>query len=69
METVEALNRAADEVLTAIDAGDTGIRDVVNLVVNVAAYFAEFPKATLDDAIRASYGGVEPNIVLGWALT
>jgi len=60
------LSRAADMVLDAIDAPDTGVRDAINLVVNVAGHLLEHPDASLEDAIAASYQE-EPETVLGWA--
>lgn len=54
-----AMNRAADDVLEAIDAPDEGTRDAVNLVVNAAMTYLEKPGATLTDAITENYS-IEP---------
>lgn len=65
-EQVEgALNRAADDVLDAIKAGDEGERDVANLVVNAGLHYLEHPQATLATAITAEYDDAAET-VLGW---
>lgn len=50
-----AMNRAADDVLEAIQAPDEGTRDAVNLVVNAALTYLDAPDATLQDAIEENY--------------
>lgn len=50
-----AFNRAADEILEATGAPDTGIRDAVNLVVNAGVTYLASPEASLQDAIDACY--------------
>jgi hypothetical protein len=62
----DALNRAADTVLEATDAGDEGPRDLINLHVNTAAGLLENPEATLQEVIEASYSE-PPAVVIGWA--
>lgn len=54
-EVSQALNRAADDVLGAINAPDEGVRDAVNLVVNAAMTYLDTPDATLDEAIEENY--------------
>lgn len=54
-EISAALNRAADDVLTAINAPDEGTRDAVNLVVNAALTYLDAPDATLDAVIEENY--------------
>jgi hypothetical protein len=49
------MNRAADDVLEAINAPDEGTRDAVNLVVNAAMTYLGTPDATLQDAIDSNY--------------
>jgi hypothetical protein len=61
-----AANRAANEILEAIDAPEEGVRDALNLQVNATAYFLEHPDATLADAITANYSE-RPEAVLAWA--
>jgi hypothetical protein len=61
-----AANRAANEILEAIDAPEEGVRDALNLQVNATAYFLEHPDATLADAITANYSE-RPETVLAWA--
>lgn len=50
-----AANRAANDVLEAIDAPDEGVRDAINLVVNATLTYLEHPDATLQEAIGANY--------------
>jgi hypothetical protein len=54
-EVGKALNRAADGILEAVEAGDEGLRDAVNLLVNAASYYLEHPRASLDEAIAVCY--------------
>lgn len=49
-DVVALLNVAADDVLDAVGAADTGTRDVVNLLVNLFALRVDQPTATLLDA-------------------
>jgi hypothetical protein len=55
----QTLNSAADDVLEAIDAPDEGVRDAINLVVNVAMHYLEHPEPSdahsVQSAIDASY--------------
>lgn len=50
-----AANRAADDILDAIDAGDEGQRDLANLLVNTTLFYLTYPKGTLTEAIEAAY--------------
>lgn len=61
-----ALNRAADDILEAIEYSETGKRDVANLVVNAGVHYLSHPEATLDEAIIANYDGVDPAEVIDW---
>jgi hypothetical protein len=59
------LNRAADDVLDAVRAPDEGVRDVVNLVVNVALTRLDVPDAELELVAQRCYS--EPlATVLDW---
>lgn len=60
-----AFNRAADEIIEAIDAGDEGKRDVVNAVINVGMHYLKHPGEDLENALGASYGS-DPSEVLDW---
>lgn len=64
-ELAQAANRAAEDILTRIDAGDEGERDLVNLQINATGVYLRDPNATLDDAIRECYQ-LEPDEVLDW---
>lgn len=64
-EVEGAFNRAADDILDAIDAPDTGVRDAINLVVNAGLHYlaadVDFQARirdhtpTLEEAIKANY--------------
>lgn len=60
-----ALNRAAEDILAAINAPDEGVRDAINAIVNVAAHYLDWPNDTLQEALDASYGDDSVN-VLDW---
>lgn len=64
-DVIVALNRAGDDILEAIGEPETGKRDVVNLLVNAGTHYLEHPKATLGEAIDASYGE-DAGEVIGW---
>jgi DNA-binding transcriptional ArsR family regulator len=61
-----AYNKAADEVLEAIDAPDEGVRDAINLIVNAGAFFLKQPDAHLPEAIKDAYQE-DAQTVLDWA--
>jgi len=62
-----ALNEAADTVIDEVGiAPDTGKRDSINLVVNIALHWLfTNPDATLAEVIGANYDD-SPETVLGW---
>jgi carbon storage regulator len=59
-------NRAAADIIAAIDAGE-GPRDLVNLTVSTLAAYLRDPAATLTDAIAAAYSQPAEVVVLRWA--
>lgn len=61
-----ALNSAADDILAALDAGDHGVRDVVNLLVNAAAHYLQRPGDDLQHVVAANYDTATLADVLGW---
>lgn len=50
-----AFNEAADAILDASQAPDTGARDAINLVVNVGLTYLQNPELELHEAIAANY--------------
>jgi hypothetical protein len=50
----QTLNRAADDVLEAIDAPDEGVRDAINLVVNVAMHYLAHPEPSDAHSVQAA---------------
>ena len=62
----ENMNRAANDILEALEPlPDTGVRDIINLMVNTTAHYLDFPDATLAEAIEATYNE-DPETVLDW---
>lgn len=51
----EALNSAADDILDAADLPDTGTRDAVNFLVNVAGERLSDPNIPLAQVAREGY--------------
>lgn len=65
-DVIDALNRAGDDIIEAIDPPAEGKRDVVNLLVNAGTHYLAHPQATLREAIVASYDGEDPAEVIEW---
>jgi hypothetical protein len=64
-DVMTVLNRAADDVLDAAEAEDQGLRDAVNLVVNVAGSYLSGEASTVEEAVTINYDDDLPTI-LGW---
>jgi hypothetical protein len=54
-EILECLNSAADQILEAVDAPDTGLRDAMNLVVNATAHYLQHGHVGLAAVVEAGY--------------
>jgi hypothetical protein len=67
-QVINALNRAADDILDAVEAGDEGARDALNLVVNSAAAYLRGSAADLQDVVQQSYDA-DYSTVLSWIRT
>lgn len=50
-----ALNRAADDIISAAELPDTGTIDALNLLVNAAVSYLTDPGITLADVARDNY--------------
>ena len=55
-QVLDALNHAADDILDAVDAGDEGLRDGINLMVNATIAYLRGDAANLHDVADVSYG-------------
>ncbi|MGI5185473.1 hypothetical protein ACQEVZ_55445 [Dactylosporangium sp. CA-152071] len=64
-QVTDALNRAADDILDAVDAGDEGLRDAMNLVVNATAAYLTGQAHNLLEVVRQGYENDYPT-VLSW---
>jgi hypothetical protein len=64
-EVSDALNQAADDILDAVDAGDEGLRDGLNLMVNATLSYLAGEADNLQDVVESNYGD-EYDTVLGW---
>ena len=61
----DALNNAADDILNAVDAGEQGLRDALNLIVNAAVAYLTGRAQNLQQVVEQGYdAGYEE--VLGW---
>lgn len=61
----EALNRAADDILDAVGAGDQGLRDAMNLIVNAATDYLTGQASDLSAVIEHNYDA-DYLTVLSW---
>lgn len=61
----QALNKAADDVLEAACAGDEGLRDAVNLVVNATMCYLSGDAANLEMVAAQNYSE-DLDTILGW---
>jgi len=64
-QVVDALNRAADDILDAVQAGDDGLRDGINLMVNATISYLRGDAGDLHAVADGSYGTTLETI-LGW---
>jgi hypothetical protein len=62
---VEPGNHAADDFLDAVDAGDEGLRDGLNLLVNATIAYLTGQAETLHDVVEHSYDA-DYEEVLSW---
>jgi len=61
----DALNDAADDILDAVGAGDEGLRDGINLMVNATIAYLRGEAADLHAVAEGSYGE-DLHTILGW---
>jgi hypothetical protein len=64
-QVLDALNAAADDILDAVDAGDEGLRDGINLMVNATLAYLRGEASDLHDVVEGSYGE-NLDTILGW---
>lgn len=64
-QVAEALNHAADDILDAVDAGDEGLRDGLNLLVNAAIAYLTGQAQDLHDVVERNYDD-DSEEVLSW---
>jgi hypothetical protein len=64
-QVLDALNDAANDILDAVDAGDEGLRDGINLMVNATIAYLRGEAADLHDVADGSYGE-DLDTILGW---
>ncbi|GAA0475581.1 hypothetical protein Aca07nite_84500 [Actinoplanes capillaceus] len=55
-QVLDALNTAADDILAAVDAGDSGLRDGINLMVNATIAYLRGDADDLRTVAANSYG-------------
>lgn len=49
------LNRAADDILDAVNAGEQGLRDALNLIANATAAYLTGQAHTLEQVVEQRY--------------
>jgi hypothetical protein len=64
-QILDALNEAANDILAAVHAGDEGLRDAINLMVNATIAYLCGEAQDLHDVVDVSYGE-DYHTVLGW---
>lgn len=64
-QVLDALNDAANDILDAVDAGDEGLRDGINLMVNATIGYLRGEASDLHDVADGSYGE-NLDTILGW---
>ncbi len=62
-QVLYALNKAADDILDAVNAGDEGLRDAMNLIVNAAADYLTGHARTLQEVVARDYDADYPTIL------
>jgi hypothetical protein len=63
-QVLHALNTAANDILDAARAGDEGLRDGINLMVNATIAYLRGEADDLHDVAEGGYG--EDLATLGW---
>jgi hypothetical protein len=61
----DALDQASDLILDAVHAGDTGLRDALNLMINTTVAYLRGDCDCLQEVIEQNYG-TDEDTVLGW---
>lgn len=64
-QVTDAVNRAADDILDAVDAGDEGLRDAMNLIVNATVAYLTGQAQNLEEVVQQGYDADYPT-VLTW---
>lgn len=64
-QVADALNEAADDILDAVQAGDEGLRDGLNLLVNATVGYMTGQAQDLSEVVELKYGE-DLDTVLGW---
>lgn len=61
----DALNQAADDILDAVEAGDEGLRDALNLMVNAVMEYLTGRASSLAEVVDSNYEA-DYRTVLSW---
>jgi hypothetical protein len=64
-QVADAVNHAADDILEAVEAGDEGLRDAMNLIVNATLGYLTGAAQNLQDVVEQGYDADYPT-VLSW---
>jgi hypothetical protein len=64
-QVLHALNDVADDILDAVRAGDEGLRDSINLMVNATIAYLRGEAADLHEVAEGNHGE-NLDAILGW---
>jgi hypothetical protein len=64
-QVADAVNHAADDILDVVEAGDEGLRDAMNLMVNATVAYLTGEAQNLQDVVEQDYDADYPT-VLSW---
>lgn len=64
-QVADAVNHAAGDILEAVEAGDEGLRDAMNLIVNATLGYLTGEAQNLQDVVEQGYDADYPT-VLSW---
>ena len=62
-QVIDAVNRAADDILDTVDARDEGLRDAVHLMVNATVAYLTGQAQNLTEVVQSGFDGNDPTVL------
>lgn len=62
----DAVNKAANDIIEAVDAGEEGLRDALNLMVNATICYLDGTASTLAEVAEQNYDEASIEDILDW---